>query len=72
MLSRVIDRCPRGRGDRMRQRTVSASGQARRFRDVRGMSGLPPTADISGQGRHFAFVPVAVLRRLSSGLLIDA
>jgi hypothetical protein len=23
------------------------------------MSGLPQTADISGRGRHFAFVPVA-------------
>jgi hypothetical protein len=36
---------------------MSASGQTRRFRDVRGMSGLPQTADISGRGRHFAFVP---------------
>ncbi len=35
----------------------SAKGQTRRFRDVRGMSGLPPTADISGPGRHFAFGP---------------
>jgi len=38
---------------------MSALGQTRRFRDVRGMSGLPPTADISGHGRHFAFVPEA-------------
>ena len=38
---------------------MSALGQSRRFRDVRGMSGLPPTADISGHGRHFAFVPKA-------------
>jgi len=38
---------------------MSALGQTRRFRDVRGMSGLPPTADISGHGRHFAFVPIA-------------
>jgi hypothetical protein len=37
--------------------TMSASGQTRQFRDVRGMSGLPPTADISVPGRHFAFVP---------------
>jgi hypothetical protein len=32
-------------------------GQTHRFRDVRDMSGLPQTADISGPGRHFAFVP---------------
>jgi hypothetical protein len=36
---------------------MSDLGQSRRFRDVRGMSDLPPTADISGHGRHFAFVP---------------
>src|SRR5260370_7950829 len=36
---------------------MTDKGQTRRFRDVRGMSGLPPTADISGHGRHFAFVP---------------
>jgi hypothetical protein len=36
---------------------MSALGQTRRFRDVRGMSGLPQTADVSGRGRHFAFVP---------------
>jgi hypothetical protein len=51
---------------------MSVQGQTRRFRDVRGMSGLPQTADISGLGRHFAFVPEAdikmhiVLGRLSS------
>jgi hypothetical protein len=39
--------------------TTSASGQTRRFRDVRSMSGLPLTADISGPGRHFAKVPEA-------------
>jgi hypothetical protein len=39
-------------------RTMSQLGQARRFRDVPGMSGLPQTADISGLGRHFAFVPI--------------
>jgi hypothetical protein len=42
---------------------MSASGQMRRFRDVRGMSGLPPTADLSGHGRHFAFVPQAEVPR---------
>src|SRR6476620_3367847 len=36
---------------------MSAWGQTRRFRDVRGISDLPPTADISGPGRHFAFGP---------------
>jgi hypothetical protein len=40
---------------------VSALGQSRRFRDVRGMSGLPPTVDISGHGRHFAFGPISDL-----------
>jgi hypothetical protein len=40
---------------------MSDLGQTRRFRDVRGMSGLPPPADISGHGRHFAFVPEAVI-----------
>jgi hypothetical protein len=34
-------------------------GQSSRLRDVRGMSGLPQTADISGPSRHFAFVPIA-------------
>jgi hypothetical protein len=38
---------------------MSASGQTRRFRDVRARSGLPQTADISGPGQHFAFVPLA-------------
>jgi hypothetical protein len=32
-------------------------GQTRRFRRVRGASGLPQTADTSGPGQHFAFVP---------------
>ena len=41
------------------KKPMSGLGQTRRFRDVRGMSGLPPTADISGHGRHFAFVPNA-------------
>jgi hypothetical protein len=43
----------------MNDGVMSVLGQTRRFRDVRGMSGLPPTADISGHGRHFAFVPEA-------------
>jgi hypothetical protein len=40
---------------------MSALGQSRRFGDVRRMSGLPQTADISGPSRHFAFVPKADL-----------
>ena len=36
---------------------MSVLGHSRRFRDVRRMSGLPRTADISGAGRHFAFGP---------------
>jgi hypothetical protein len=36
---------------------MSQLGQTRRFRDVRDMSGLPQTADISGPSRHFAFGP---------------
>jgi hypothetical protein len=40
---------------------MSGLGHSRRFCDVRGVSGLPPTADISGHGRHFAFVPKADL-----------
>jgi len=42
-----------------RRGRMSASGQTRRFRDVREMSGLPRTADISGPVRHFAFVPIS-------------
>jgi hypothetical protein len=42
--------------------SMSALGQTRRFRDVHGMSGLTPTADISGLSRHFALVPDAELR----------
>jgi hypothetical protein len=41
--------------------------QTRRFRDVRDMSGLPQTADISGPGRHFAFVPKAEVSCGQSG-----
>jgi hypothetical protein len=37
---------------------MSASGQTRRLGHVGDMSGLPQTADISGSGRHFAFVPI--------------
>jgi hypothetical protein len=38
---------------------MSQMGQARRFSDVRRMSGLTQTADISGPDRHFAFGPGA-------------
>src|SRR5260370_20022213 len=48
------------------------SGQTRRFRDVRAMSALPQTADISGRGRHFAFVPGAELDEPISALVSDA
>jgi hypothetical protein len=44
---------------------MSAPGQTRRFRDVRDMSGLPQTADISGPGRHFAFVPRPDISRVA-------
>src|SRR5258705_13824256 len=50
---------------------MSASGQTRRFRDVRGMSGLPQTADISGPGRHFAFGPIADLPATGVAQLIQ-
>jgi hypothetical protein len=46
---------------------MSPTGQTRRFRDVRDMSGLPQTADISGPGRHFAFVPKADIRQQTAG-----
>jgi hypothetical protein len=36
---------------------MSASGHSRRLGHVGDMSGLPPTADVSEPGRHFAFVP---------------
>jgi len=36
---------------------MSASGQTRRFRDIRVTSGLLQAADVSGPGRHFAFGP---------------
>jgi len=32
-------------------------GHSRRFGDVRRMSGLPQTSDVSRPGRHFALVP---------------
>jgi hypothetical protein len=51
---------------------MSAPGQTRRFRDVRGMAGLPQAADISGPGRHFAFVPEAEVVRRAIGLQHDA
>jgi hypothetical protein len=49
----------------------SALGQTRRFRDVRGMSGLTPTADISGPSRHFALVPIADLPTTGVAQLIQ-
>jgi hypothetical protein len=39
--------------------TRSVVGHTRRFHDVRRMSGLAPTADISGDARHYAFGPGA-------------
>jgi hypothetical protein len=50
---------------------MSELGQTRRFCDVRGMSGLTPTADISGPGRHFAFVPIADLPATGVAQLIQ-
>ena len=41
---------------------MSDLGQSRRFRDVRGMSGLTPAADISGPSRHFALCQYPTLR----------
>jgi hypothetical protein len=49
---------------------MSQMGQTRRFRDVRDMSGLPQTADISGPDRHFAFVPTADIVALGGGLIV--
>jgi len=49
---------------------MSASGQTRRFRDVRDMSGLPQTANISGPGRHFALGPIADLNGSRVGWVI--
>jgi hypothetical protein len=40
---------------------MSGLGQSRRFLDVCRMSARPQTADISGRGRYFAFVPTADL-----------
>src|SRR5260370_42642320 len=39
--------------------SMSALGHSRRLGHVGDMSGLPQTADISGPGRPFAFVPFA-------------
>jgi hypothetical protein len=36
---------------------MSAEGHERRFDPLTIGSGLPPTSDISGSGRHFAFGP---------------
>jgi len=46
----------------MNDGVMSILGPTRRFRDVRGMSGLTPTADISGPSRHFAFGPQGDIR----------
>ena len=40
-----------------------ALGHTRRFHDVRRMSGLAPTADISGDARHYAFGPIGDVLR---------
>ena len=45
----------------------SVVGQTRRFPDVRRMSGLPPSSDVSGAGRHFAFGPRAVIACMAMG-----
>ena len=42
---------------------MSELGQTRRFPDVRRMSGLPPSSDVSGAGRDFAFGPEAEVTR---------
>ena len=42
---------------------MSASGQTRQFDLLSVTSGLHPTADISGRGQHFAFVPNADMRK---------
>jgi hypothetical protein len=43
---------------RLRYFAMPAWGRSRLFGDVRRMSGLPPTSDVSRPGRHFAFVPL--------------
>ena len=58
VVREALDPLARRRADRISCLVKSASGQSRRFRDVRDMSGLPQTADIFGPGRHFAFVPI--------------
>src|SRR4030088_2285310 len=47
---------------------TSVMGHSRRLGLVGDMSGLPQTADISGPGRHFAFVPKAEVRCGQGGL----
>jgi hypothetical protein len=46
--------------------TRSVVGHSRRLGLVCGTSGLPQTADISGPGRHFAFVPEGDIALLDS------
>jgi hypothetical protein len=41
---------------------MSALGHERRFDHLTIRSGLPPTSDISGVGRHFSFVPGSDVR----------
>ena len=45
--------------------TRSVVGQSRRLGHVDDMSGLPQTADIYEPGRHFVFVPLADINRVS-------
>jgi hypothetical protein len=47
-------------------------GQTRQFRDVSDMSGLPRRSDISGPGRHFAFVPISEVIQTSLDHLVGA
>jgi hypothetical protein len=42
---------------------MTASGQSRRFDLLSIKSALPRTSDVSGRGRHFAFVPIADLAK---------
>jgi hypothetical protein len=56
----------------MNDGVMSELGQTRRFRDVRGLSDLPPTSDVSRSDRHFAFVPKAEVVRWAIGLQHDA
>ena len=50
----AVDPRPRRRGDRVSGSAMSAWGQTRRFGSPTITSGLSPTSDIPGPGRHFA------------------